>query len=397
MRVVHIITRFIVGGAQENTLWNIIDLRDRHGDEVVLLHGPTTGPEGSLLGEVDRRGLRREEIPSLIRSISPRRDIAAARLLRKRIEQLKPDVVHTHSSKAGILGRWAAWESKVPAVIHTIHGLPFHPYESRFKNAVYRLAERWAARRCHRLITVADAMRDQALAVNVGRPEQYVTIPSGMEVEPFLVPRRSRDDVRREFGIASDRLVVGKIARLFEFKGHDDVIAAANPLLRRHPSLQFVFVGGGQWRQRLEEKVRSLGWADRFVFTGLVPPERIPELLHAVDIVVQASYREGLARVLPQALLAGKAVVSYDVDGAREVCLPEKTGLLVAPGDIAGLSTALERLIDSPSLRERMGAEGRERCRERFRHETMTRDIRAVYDDVLGRRSTPSTPSAPSG
>jgi glycosyltransferase involved in cell wall biosynthesis len=383
MKVVHVITRLILGGAQENTLYNCEDLIERHGDDVTLITGPAEGPEGDLFERARRKIRDVVVLPELKRSIDPKADRAAYRRLIEELSKRKPHVVHTHSSKAAILGRTAAWKLRVPAVVHTIHGLPFHPSERWWKNRLYIFAERWAAKRCHKIITVADAMIDQAVAAGIAPREKFVTIPSGMEVEPFLNPPREPSDVRKELGIAQDAVVVAKVARLFEFKGHDDILDVAPDLLATRPNVRLLFIGGGVWRDRLEAKVRSLGLADRVIFTGLVPSSRIPELLHASDIVVHASYREGLARVLPQALISGKPVVSYDVDGAREVVLPNQTGFLAPLADKQKLAEGLATLLDQPELRIQFGKTGREMFTDRFRHEQMTEAVRGVYKEVL--------------
>ncbi len=383
MRVLHVITRLILGGAQENTLYNCEDLLRRHGDDVLLVSGPAEGPEGDLFDRARQNGLAIEVLPELRRAISPWRDYQATKSIRRLIRQFRPDVVHTHSSKAGILGRAVAWREAVPAVVHTIHGLAFHPYERWWKNQLYIRAERWAARRCHRIISVADAMTEQALRAGIGQPDQYITILSGMEVEPFLNSGQERETTRERLGLRSEEVVVMKVARLFELKGHDDVIDAARLRQGNGPPIRFVFVGGGVWRERLENRVRELGMEEQFLFTGLVPSSEIPRLLGASDLVVHASLREGLARVLPQALIAAKPVVSYDVDGAREVVLPGKTGFLLPPHDVAGLARSIDTLARDPALRARFGQAGRAMFTDAFRHEVMTERIRAVYENIL--------------
>ena len=383
MKVVHVITRLILGGAQENTLYNCEDLIERHGDDVTLITGPAEGPEGDLIERARKNIPDVVVLPELKRAIDPRVDRVAYQRLNEEIGRRKPDVVHTHSSKAGILGRAAAWKLGVPAVVHTIHGLPFHPFEKWWRNRMYVWAERWAAKRCHKIITVADAMIEQAVAAKIAPREKFVTIYSGMEVEPFLKPSRNAAEVRRELGIPQDAVVVVKVARLFEFKGHDDILDVAPDLLRSRPNVRLLFIGGGIWRERLEDKARTLGIGERVTFTGLVPSDRIPELLNASDVVVHASYREGLARVLPQGLISGKPVVSYDVDGAREVVLPDRTGFLAPARDKRKLAEGLARLLDDAGLRERFGRTGREMFTERFRHERMTEAIRGVYQGIL--------------
>ena len=188
MRIVHVITRLILGGAQENTLLTVEGLHHRHGDDVTLITGPAEGPEGDLFGRAEAQGLKVELMPELVRAVRPSTDLRAYRLLRRAFRRLRPDVVHTHSSKAGIVGRAAAWHERVPAVVHTVHGLPFGPSESPWKNRLYVALERSAARRCHAIVSVCDAMTEQSLAAGVGRPEQYQTVYSGMDVEAFLTP-----------------------------------------------------------------------------------------------------------------------------------------------------------------------------------------------------------------
>src|SRR5262249_34272945 len=258
----------------------------------------------------------------------------------------------------------------VPAIVHTIHGLPFGPFETAIKNRLYIELERWAARRCDAIVGVCDAMATQALAAGVGRPEQYLTVYSGMDADAFLNPSRSREEVRRELGLADDEVAFATVARLFELKGHDDILAIAPRVLAANPKVRFVWIGDGIWRERLIAEIERLGLRSSFILTGLVPPTRIPELLQAVDAVIHPSLREGLARVLPQSLLVGRPVISYDIDGAREVVLPE-TGVLLAPRDLEGLAEGILRLASDSALRAAMGAEGRRRFADQFRHETM--------------------------
>jgi glycosyltransferase involved in cell wall biosynthesis len=282
-----------------------------------------------------------------------------------------------------MLGRAAAWSLGVPAVIHTVHGAPFHPYQGRGAQWFFAACERWAARRCHAMVSVADAMTELMVAARVAPREKFTTVYSGMEVEPFLQSGEHRERVRRELGYGPEHVVIGKIARLFHLKGHDDVIRAAQSVVAAEPNVRFLIVGDGLLRGRLERQIASAGLSGHFQFTGLVPPERIPELLAATDIVVHASLREGLARVLPQALIAGKPVVSYDVDGAREVVIGDETGFLIPPRDVDRLAGALGTLVADPALRQRFGQEGRRRFTDVFRHERMTEQLRALYQRLL--------------
>ncbi len=385
MHVAHIITRLIIGGAQENTLLTCEDQHRDYGDRVTLITGPALGPEGSLMPRAERGGFDLRVVPELQRSIHPWRDWRAYRALVSLLRELRPEIVHTHSSKAGILGRAAAHKVGIPAV-HTVHGAAFHYGQSPLAYRAYVAAEKWAAKRTAHFISVADAMTDEYVAAGVAPREKFTTIYSGFDVDPFLHPPRLREEIRRELGLREDQIVVGKVGRLFHLKGHEFVIAAAKDIVAAHPNVLFLFVGDGVLREQYQRQIADLGLTEHFVFTGLVPPERIPELLHAMDIVVHTSQWEGLARVLPQALIAGKPVVAYDVGGAREVVIPGETGFLLPRDAVQELVESVGALAADPDMRQRFGQTGRDRFTEQFRHQTMTRRIREVYRMVLGDR-----------
>jgi glycosyltransferase involved in cell wall biosynthesis len=385
MRIAHVITRMIVGGAQENTLLCCQDLVNEYGDEVRLITGASTGPEGSLTGQARKSGVPLIEIKSLRRAIHPFHDLLAYRQLKRALRAFAPDVVHTHSAKAGILGRYAAWSLGVPAVVHTVHGAPFHPYQSAAARWVFRLCERRAAKKCHALVSVADAMTDLMVAAGVAPRDKFVTVYSGMDVDLFLTADAHRAQTRTELGYAEQHVVVGKVARLFHLKGHHDVVQAARRVIDQCPNVRFLFVGDGVLKSKLQQQIAAAGLTEYFQFTGLVSPARAAELIGAMDMLVHASLREGLARTLPQTLIAGRPVISYDIDGAREVVLDTVTGRLLAPQDVAGLAQAIIQLTEDAELRKRMGAEGRSRFRERFRHQHMTRQLRQLYLRLLQR------------
>ena len=378
MRIVHVITRLIVGGAQENTLLSCEGQHDR-GHEVTLITGPALGPEGSLMDRAATYGYQVIRAEQMRRSILPLKDHQTYRWLIKLLRSLRPDVVHTHSSKAGILGRWAAHRAKVPAIVHTVHGLAFTASTSRVVNTLYKALERQAAPITTKIVCVAHAMRDQSLAAGIGTREQYVTIYSGMDTRPFLDPPRARDQVRRELGLGDDDVAVGTIARLFHLKGHDDLLEMAPSLATRHPKLKFLWVGDGLLRPQFEQRIAQMGLRDRFILTGLVPPARIPELANAMDVLVHPSRREGLARALPQAALAGKPVVTYAVDGNREGVVDGETGIVVPPFDQEQLARSVDRLVADESLRRSMGETGRRFAMERFDGRVMVDALENLY------------------
>jgi glycosyltransferase involved in cell wall biosynthesis len=378
----------IVGGAQENTLYTVVGLRKLPRYEVVdLVTGPTTGPEGSIEKTAVEQGVDLIRVPELIRAIRPLTDFAALRKLKHIVRQGRYDIVHTHSAKGGVLGRMAAKSAGVPVIVHTIHGPSFFPYQSRWKNFFYKSAERYVGRMTTHFISVADAMTKQYLAAGIGRPGQYTTIYSGMEIGAFL--NQPRDETLREqLGIKPDELVVGKIARLFELKGHNFLLAAAPQIARQVPQVKFLLVGDGLLHQHYQKEAQRLGIADRVLFTGLVPPQEMPRYISVMDVVAHLSLREGLPRTLPQALACGKPVVAFDLDGSAEVCLDGRTGFLIPAEDVGALTRTVVRLLRDRELAGRMGAAGREWVREKFSIETMVRQIDELYQRLWEQTKT---------
>lgn len=379
MRVMHVITRMIVGGAQENTLFNCKDLIRDFGDTVLLVTGPSEGAEGKLLQQTDATGLEIEHHASLIRSIRPDYDASAYSALKKSIQRWRPDVVHTHSAKAGLLGRAAAWNCKVPCVIHTVHGAPFHRYQNAASRWFFVQCERWAAKRCHHMISVANAMTELMVDAKVAPLEKFTTIYSGMDVEPFVNSGAHRDRIRREFGIRETDVVFGKVARLFRLKGHEYVIQAAQRVCSVNANAKFMFVGDGILREQYEAEIARSGLRDKFIFTGLVPPDKVCEYVGAMDVLVHTSLREGLARALPQALIAGKPAISYDIDGAKEVVLDGITGFLLPPKSTKELADSMLKLAENADLRRQFGTTGQSMFTDQFRHQNMTAQIRRLY------------------
>jgi glycosyltransferase involved in cell wall biosynthesis len=387
MRVTHIITRLIVGGAQENTVASVLGLRSRPGLEVDLISGPTTGPEGSLESCFDSWPGALTITRPLVRPVHPFKDLLALAQLTRLLRERRPDIVHTHSSKAGVLGRLAARRAKVPIVVHTIHGPSFGPFQGAVANRVFTAAERRAGRCTTHFVSVADAMTRQFLAAGIGRPGQFTRVFSGFPLEPFL---QARNDpaLRSRFKLKPDDFVVGKIARLFKLKGHDDLFDAAPALVERCPRIKFLIVGGGPWQERFEARIKARGLQKHFVFTGLVAPSEIPALVGIMDVLVHLSYREGIPRALPQALAAARPVVAYDCDGAGEVCLENQTGFVIPPGNLNRLADRLIELAGDPALRERLGRCGQQLVQQWFPVERMIDDLDALYrrlaNDVLG-------------
>lgn len=381
----HVITRMIVGGAQENTLLTARGHLER-GHRVVLVTGPSPGPEGALLAAETVPGLEVVEVPALVRPVRPLLDLRAYRDLKQLFVRERFDVVHTHSSKAGILARLAARHAGVPLVVHTVHGQAFHPYQSRWANAAYILAERWAARHCDRILAVAQAMVDQCVAARVAPAERYRVVYSGMNMEPFLAARPD-PELRRALGIPAGAPVVGKIARLFELKGHSYLLAAAPRIAAAVPDVRFLLVGDGILREQIRARAAELGLGDRFVFAGLVPPADVCRYTALMDVLVHLSLREGLPRTVVQALATAVPAVGFDLDGTPEVIIDGVTGRLCAPGDTLAVATAVIGLLQDGVARQRLGAAGRERVRNQFCWRRMAEIIEQEYAAGLQRQN----------
>ena len=227
-------------------------------------------------------------------------------------------------------------------------------------------------------------MKQQYLAARIGNPEMYSRIFSGFPLEPFLSSTNNMQ-IRAKLGLRPENVVVGKIARLFRLKGHDDLFNLASALVRQCPNLRFLLVGDGEWRGRFEARARGLGLEEHFVFTGLVQPSEIPGLVGIMDFLVHLSRREGLPRALPQALAAARPVIAYDCDGAKEVCLDGETGFLVPKGDSAKLSARILQLAQNPALRDELGSAGRKFVRERFSVGTMVEKLQELYTRLAQR------------
>ncbi len=412
MKIVHIITRLILGGAQENTLITCRLLAER-GHDVTLITGPALGPEGQLFDQTKGQKYRTIVVDEMRRAIEPVKDAKSYRKIKKLLCELQPDIVHTHSAKAGIVGRFAAaslkgqWAPRGegvppsnrgqdardtrdspaalrPAIVHGIHGLSFHRYQNPWVNRFYIAIERATGRRTDYFVSVADAMTEQNKAAGIGVDKPHVTAYSAIDEEKFVtpIPETDRAAFRRKYDIPADAIVLVTVARLFMLKGHDYIIESAKDLAKRFPSVVWLFVGDGNLMDAYKKQIRDLDFSDRFRFTGLMPPDQIPLVIQSSEILVHCSLREGLARTLPQAMLCGRPAISFDVDGAREVVNPS-TGRLTEPKNVSQLIEACAELIQDRALRERLGRAAQESVKTKFAPDTMVDTIEGVYRQLI--------------
>jgi len=375
IRVLHVITRMIVGGAQENTMLSCA-LIDPARFPSETISGPETGPEGSLHDECRRRGVRLVLEPSLVRRVHPWNDLVALVRLTRFIRRGRYDVVHTHASKAGILGRVAARLAGTRRVIHTVHGWPFSREEGAIVHGTWIWLERACARLCDALVVVADRDRERGLALGVGRAEQYRLIRSGIEVEAYRDVAVDRATMRARLGLPGEAFVVGTVGRLGRQKAPLDLLAAFERLARERGDAHLVLVGDGPQREEVVAAIARAGLEGRVHLLGL--RRDVPELLRAFDVFALASHWEGLPRVFPQAMAAGLPIVATRVDGAPEAIAPGENGWLVDVGDMEAMGGRLIELAADPALARRMGDAGRARV-EAFSARRMVDQLAELY------------------
>jgi len=401
IRVLHVITRMVKGGAQENTLANVTGLLGG-GWESSLATGPALGPEGSLEPECLAGGVRMLRVPELVRELSPAKDFLALRRLTNLCRKERPHIVHTHTSKAGILGRIAARRAGVPVVVHTPHGHVFHSYEGALKTRLFVEVERRCSGMADRLIALTENERREHLELGIGTAQDWAVVHSGIDFEPFDASRGERGAVRRELGIPDDAVVLGTVGRLVPIKGQRYLIDAFARLGATRPDLHLMIVGDGELRAELV--TQSLGCGLRVVshaadasgspsgqpvragtpvvhFLGL--RRDVPRLMAALDLFVLPSLNEGMGRVLVEAMAMELPCVASRVSGIPDVVAEGHTGWLVPPKDSDALAGALATALENPETTRAMGAQARAHVLPDFSVGRMLEQLESLYCELL--------------
>jgi len=380
IRVLHVITRLVVGGAQENTLLTAARL-DCARYDVTLVSGPTVGPEGSLETQIPW-SIAFERIPELVRAPHPVKDLVALRRLYTLMRRDRYHIVHTHTTKAGLLGRFAARLARVPVVIHTPHGHAFHDYLSPGGSEALKLVERGLARWTHRIICLTEAERRDHLRFRIAPPEKFEVIHSGVDIETFQRAGMSPLLTRGTAGLPADGPLVGCVARLVPVKGVRYLLEAIPSVRAAVPTARVVFVGDGPLRAELECRAAALGLDGAAVFLGL--RRDIAEIMPLFDVVVLPSLNEGMGRVAVEALAAGRPLIASRVSGIQDVVIDGETGLLVPPADPAALARAIVRCLSSPGFAVTLGTKARDEI-HKYSVESMISKIDRLYRRSLDR------------
>jgi glycosyltransferase involved in cell wall biosynthesis len=377
-RVLHLITKAVrLGGAQRNTLTVMVGVSARFSCELL------SGSDGDMIAAARARGIPAYVVPMTNQWLVPWRDVASLRDLTRFMREHRYDVVHTHSSKAGFLGRIAARRARVPAIVHTIHGTPFHSQRPWLLRQASIWSERIAARHCDRLIAVAQRVKDEYVEAGVCEPAQISVIYSGIDFSLFDEPVDVRR-VRAELGIPPGHRLVGAVGHLVPCKGHLHLLEAAARVRSRHENVTFCIAGKGNMRPKLEQRIAELDLNGSVRLLG--DRDDIPHLLPAFDLFCQPSLWEGLGRALTEAMYTARPVVASAVNAIPELVEDGETGLLVPPGDVPALENALLRLLGDPALAQTLGQNARAKVIPMMGAESMVRQTEALYLSLLGDR-----------
>ena len=386
-KILHIITRLDMGGSAQNTLLTCHKLARKY--EMVLVHGlslesnMTDSERKAVEIQIESarvNGVKVIQIPSLLRRISPMNDIRALCDLVRIIKAEKPDVVHTHTSKAGILGRVAAKIVRVPLIVHTPHGHVFFGHFGPILSRVFLWVERLFGILTDRVVVLTDGERSDYTDRNVYPEDKLVQIHSGVDIEKFKQSPVSAVEKKRALGLAQNGLVVGFIGWLLPIKGPMHLIKAMEDVWRDYENTVLVFIGKGDLDVDLRAAALKTGANGRVNFLGW--RNDIEEIMPIFDIFVLPSLNEGMGRVLVEAMAAGKPVVASNVGGIPDLVQHDYNGLLVAPGDEKALATGIKHLISNPQKAKLMGQRGREFCRQ-FSVESMVEKIDSLYGQLL--------------
>jgi glycosyltransferase involved in cell wall biosynthesis len=381
LRIAHVITRLINGGADENTVISC-NQAVRSGHSVTLIHGAQTRPE--ILSAVDAP-VEIVELRSLVQPIAPLSDVRALGDLARTLRLYRPDVVHTHTSKAGILGRLAARAASVPVLVHGVHIVPFVNV-GRLERYAYLTAERAVQGMTHAFIDVSPAMRDLCVKAGVGAPERHYVVPSGFDLSLFRTatePQDWRDLLRLRPDDPRPPVVV--MLAVFEArKRHLECLERLPGIVARFPDVRFVFAGDGRLRGDIEARIRTLGIERNVVLTGFHPhPE---QLIALADVCLLASARDGLPRVVMQYLAGGRPVIATDLPSIDDVLRDDVNGLVVGSDDLDGMADAVVALLDDPAQRARLARGAATTELSEWDAARMGKRLEAVYTDVIRER-----------
>ncbi len=383
-KVVRVIARLNVGGPAIHVVLLNAGM-DPARFESRLVSGTENPGEGSMHGFATSRGVEPIAIPEIVGEASLRpRDVKAFAKLYRLMRRERPHIVHTHTAKAGLLGRLAARLAGVPVVVHTYHGHVLHGYYGPVTTWLLRVMERALARWTDCIIAVSDGVKGDLVAYGIAPSEKITVMHLGFDLQPFLDCTVHRGDFRRELGLKNGARLVGMVGRIFPIKNHRLFIDAAARVVAQEPAARFVIVGDGVLRSATEERVRELGLADLVIFTGW--RRDLPSIYADLDVLVVSSDNEGTPVSVIEAMASGRPVVGTRVGGLPDLISDGQNGYLVAPRDADGLAAAVLRLLHDPDTSLRMGRAGQDGARQRFTIDRLITDMESLYQRLLLRK-----------
>lgn len=390
IRILRVIARLNIGGPAIHTvLLTKFLTSDRFSSTLVT--GQVSPSEGDMRYLAEEKGISPQIIPELGREIRWRDDLIVLRKLYRLICTLRPTIVHTHTAKAGMLGRVAAKLARVPIIVHTFHGHVFHSYFSPAKTVFFLWIERILGKLTDTIITVSPKQREEILSYRIGHPNKVRVIDLGLELQEFVNCDDRHGKLRQELGIHSDVPLIGIVARLVPVKGHTYFLEAVKHVVENHPNAQFVVVGDGELRNPLEQLTNILEIRSHVHFLGW--RQDLSEIYADLDIVVLSSLNEGSPVALIEAMAASKPVVAPQVGGIRDLVLHEKTGLFVPPKDSKGLAQGISYLLSLPlSDRLAMGRAGQARVYPQYHITTLVKNIETLYEELLTQKCSSKFP-----
>jgi len=380
IRIERVITRLNIGGPARHTILLTRYLRDM-GFLTELVAGRESPGEGNMLPLAAANGVEPVIIPALGRELSPLRDPAVLLTLYSRFRRLRPDVVCTHMSKAGAVGRVAAWLARVPVRVHTFHGHVFSGYFSPAKTRFFVELEKRLARISTRIIVLGERQQREITALGIGRPEQFVQVPLGLDLSAFLEAEKHSGELRKELAIPQDAPLAAIVARLVPIKNHAVFLRAAKLVCGSLPAARFLIVGDGPERRGLEALTEQLGLKGRVIFLGF--RDDLPRIYADCDATALSSDNEGMPVALIESLAAATPTVATDVGETREVIRDGESGFVVPPSDPEALAAALLELLRSPERAKQMGLAGRRHVYPRFSIERLAADTAGLYRSLL--------------
>ncbi len=389
-KILRIITRLNIGGPSFQSIF-LTERLNSGRFQSLLVCGIEDQHEGSMHDLADRRGVNPVVIPHLQRGISLYHDLAALIQLYVLIKQERPHVVHTHTSKAGTLGRIAAWLAGVPVIIFTLHGSYFHNHFSPMRTKLFTLIDRLLAIISSAVIAVSKSERQEILEHKIGNEHKVINVPLGLELDDLLTCEQHEGTLRAELGIEPSNKLIGIIARLSPIKGHRFFLDAAKLVLQSREDVAFLIIGDGELRHELEEYTRSLGIGEGVIFLGF--RRDLPVIYADLDMVVLSSLNEGLPVAVIEGMAAAKPIVATRVGGVAELLDEGKSGVIVSPSNPEDLARGIIQMLDDPDMGRIMGESGRRAAMSRYRIDILTKNIVDLYQRLLKEKGILIEPS----